>query len=53
MSDPTERQEQTDMERWLEKQLAKAPPWTPERIARLAEALGYDPTSPDGKRKET
>lgn len=29
-------------ERWLKAQVAKAPAWTPERVARLAEALGYD-----------
>lgn len=33
--------EQTDRERWIEAQVAKRPAWTPERIVRLAEALGY------------
>lgn len=38
----TDEEYQEDRERWLREQLAKAPAWTPERVARMARALGYD-----------
>lgn len=38
----TDDEVQADIERWARQQVEKAPPWTPERVARLANALGYD-----------
>jgi hypothetical protein len=36
-----EHKDKMDRGRWIKAQVAKAPPWTSDRIARVADALGY------------
>jgi hypothetical protein len=44
-----EEQANLDRERWIRDQLAKAPPWTEERLARLAVAFNQPTGTSDGE----